>query len=138
MPRALLLCLTIVAAFPHHPAAAASLTDAVQAPGRLVVGAFELPARVQDGKDHLERALVGLRVLVDGDATAVVGDRDRRSVLVQRHGDGRGEAIHRFVDGVVEDFPDQMMEPGAADAADIHARPLPDGIQAFKDSDVFG
>jgi hypothetical protein len=49
--------------------------DAVQAAGRLVVAVLELAAGVQHGEDHLERALLRLRVLVDRDAAAVVADR---------------------------------------------------------------
>ncbi len=61
--------------------------DAVQAAGRLVVGALELPAGVEHGEDDFERALVRLRMLVDGHAAAVVGDGNGRSVLVE--GDAR-------------------------------------------------
>jgi hypothetical protein len=43
-----------------------------------------------------------------------------------------------FVNGVVEDFPDQVMETGRADAADVHARPLPDRLETFEYGDVFG
>src|SRR5206468_11791024 len=46
--------------------------------------------------------------------------------------------VHRLVDAVVEDFPDEVMQAGRADAADVHAGPLPDRLQAFQDRDVFG
>ena len=52
--------------------------DAVQAAGGLVVAVLELAAGVEHREDHLERALAGLRVLVDRDAAAVVGDGERR------------------------------------------------------------
>src|SRR5262245_50092308 len=45
-------------------------------------------------------------------------------------------AVHRLVDAVVEDFPDEVMEARRTDAADIHARPLPDRLEPFQDSDV--
>jgi hypothetical protein len=32
------------------------------------------------------------------------------AILVEHHGDVRGVAVHRFVDGVVEDLPDEMVE----------------------------
>jgi hypothetical protein len=57
--------------------------DAVEAAGRLVVAVLELTAGVQRGEDHLDRALLRLRMLVDRDPAPIVGDRDRRGVLVQ-------------------------------------------------------
>ena len=60
------------------------------------------------------------------------------AVGVQRDGDVRGVAVHRLVDGVVEDFPDEMMQAGGADAADVHAGTLANRLEAFEDGDVFG
>ena len=57
---------------------------------------------------------------------------------MQRHGDGRGVAVHGLVDRVVEDLPDQVVQAGRADAADVHAGALADGLEAFEDGDVFG
>jgi hypothetical protein len=31
-----------------------------------------------------------------------------------------------------------MMKPGAADASDVHARPLADRLEAFEDGYIFG
>ena len=47
-------------------------------------------------------------------------------------------AVHRLVDGVVEDLPDQVVQAGGADAADVHAGTLADGLEPFEDGDVFG
>ena len=52
--------------------------------------------------------------------------------------DVRGEAVHRLVDGVVENLPDQVVQAGGADAADVHAGPLADGLEPFENGDVFG
>src|SRR5207249_12248594 len=41
-------------------------------------------------------------------------------------------------DGVVEDFPDEVMQPSRANAADVHAGTLSDRLQSFEDRDVFG
>ena len=60
------------------------------------------------------------------------------AVLVQRDADVRGMAVHRLVDRVVENFPDQMMQAGRADAADVHAGALANRLEAFEDGDVFG
>ena len=48
-----------------------------------------------------------------------------------------GIAVHRLVDGVVEDLPREVVEPGGADAADVHAGALADGLEPFQDGDVF-
>ena len=111
--------------------------DAVQAAGRLVVAVFELAAGVQRGEDDLDRALFRLGVLVDRDSTPVVGNRDGGAVLVERDGDVRGKAVHRLVDGVVEHFPDEVVEPGGADPTDVHARALANGLEPFENGDVF-
>ena len=82
--------------------------DAVQAAGYLVAAAAELPAGVEHGHDHLERALSG-RVLVDRDAAAVVDDL-AAPVLVQGDVDAGGLVGHRLVDAVVDDLPDELVE----------------------------
>jgi hypothetical protein len=76
-------------------------------------------------------------MLVDGNAAAVVGHRDRAAVLVQRERDVRGEAVHGFVHGVVEDLPDEMMEAGRADATDVHAGALANRLEPLENGDVF-
>src|SRR5262249_26804491 len=111
--------------------------DAVQAAGGLVVASLELAARVKRREDHLERALLRFRVLVHRNPAPVVFHRDRRGVFVQRDADVRVVSVHRLVDRVVEDLPDEMVEAGAADAADVHAGALADGLEAFEDRDVF-
>src|SRR5581483_8657315 len=45
--------------------------------------------------------------------------------------------VHRLVDGVVEDFPDEMMQPSGANAADVHPRTLSDGLEPLENGDVF-
>ena len=35
------------------------------------------------------------------------------------------------------DFPDQVVQAGAADAADVHAGALADGLEPFENGDVF-
>ena len=110
---------------------------AVQAARRLVVPLLELAARVEHREDDLHRALPRLRVLVDGHATAIVTDGDRRAVGVERHGDRRRVAIHRLVDRVVENLPDQVVESGRPHAPDVHAGALADGLEALENGDVF-
>jgi hypothetical protein len=42
-----------------------------------------------------------------------------------------------LVDGVVDDFPNEMMKTRAVvDISDVHARTLPDRLETFEDSDA--
>ncbi len=61
---------------------------------------------------------------IHGNATAVVADCDSVARLVQRHGDRIGVAIEVFIDGVINDFPNEVMESLDIDAANIHGRPF--------------
>src|SRR5438128_2523602 len=99
---------------------------------------LELAAGMERGEDHLQRARLASLMLVDRDATAVVLDRNRGCIRMQRDPDIRGVAVHRLVDGVVEDFPDKMVQASRPDAADIHSRAFSDGLETFENRDVFG
>ena len=77
-------------------------------------------------------------VNIDRNAAAVVLHGHRVAVLVQRHGDRVGVAVEVFVDGVIDDFPDEVVQPLGIDAADVHRRPLAHRLQAFEDGDVLG
>src|SRR5262245_65957348 len=46
-------------------------------------------------------------------------------------------AVHRLVNAVVEDFPHEVVQASRTDAADIHAGPLPNRLQALENGDVF-
>jgi hypothetical protein len=83
---------------------------------------------MEHGEDHFERALLRFGVDVDGNAAPVVFDGDRIAVLVQGDPDVRGVAVHGLVDRVVERFPHQVVQAGAADAADVHAGAFPDRL----------
>ena len=114
--------------------------DAVETAGDLVAVAAELAAGVQHGEHDLGCALAlvlasGERV--DGDAAAVVVDLTA-AVGEQRDPDARAVAGHRFVDRVVDDLPDQVVQAGEAGRTDVHAGPLADRIEAFEDLDRVG
>jgi hypothetical protein len=114
----------------------------VEAAGDLVGGVFsaELAAGVEDGHDDLDRGTaVHRRVVVldgiDGDAAAVVDDR-AGAIGVDGDGDDGGVAGHGLVDGVINDFVDEVVEGVEAGAADVHARALADGVEAFEHLDL--
>src|SRR5687768_12070740 len=47
-----------------------------------------------------------------------------------------GLAGQGLVDGVVDDLVDQVMETAGAGRADVHPRPLANGLEALEDRDV--
>ena len=99
---------------------------------------LEFGARVECCEDHFECALTCRAVPVDRDTAPVVAHRDRRAVRVQRELDVLGMFVHRFVDGVVDDFPDEVVKACRADATDVQSGALPNGIKSFENRYVFG
>ena len=111
--------------------------DAMQAAGHLVGILVEFSAGMELGHDDLGRGNAFALVDVDGNAAAVVAHGDG-AVGVEHDLDRGGVAGQRFVDGVVDDLVDHVMQAGAViGVADIHARPLAHGIEAFQNPDRF-
>ena len=103
----------------------------MQAARDLVGILVELTAGMELGHDDLGRRDAFILVDVDGNTAAIVAHGDR-AVGVQRHVDAVAEAGERFVDGVVDHLVDHVMQAGAViGVADIHARALAHGVQAF-------
>jgi hypothetical protein len=96
--------------------------DAMQAAGGLVGLGVELSAGVQRRHDDFERRLVlELRMRIDRDAAAVVGDGEVSRRRPARHLDEGGVAGHRLVHRIVDDLGEQVMQRVLVGAADIHA-----------------
>ena len=55
---------------------------------------------------------------------------------MERHLDAVVAARERLVDGVRDHLVDEVVEAARAGRADVHARPLPDRLEAFEDRDV--
>src|SRR5262249_46668254 len=87
-------------------------------------------------EDDLQGRLPVARVNVHRDAAAVVRDGDRLSVLVEDDLHAVGVAVDDLVDAVVDDLPEQVMVAADVGTADVHRRPLADGLQALEDLDV--
>ena len=49
-----------------------------------------------------------------------------------------GVAGQRFVDRVVDDFVDQVVQSHLAGRADVHGGTQPDGLQPLQNGDIFG
>ena len=116
--------------------------DAVQAARHLVgvvVFAFaEFAAGVQLRHHHLGRRDAFLGVDAGGDAAAVVAHR-AGGVRVEGDADLAGETGERFVDGVVDDFVDHVMQARAViGVADVHAGALAHRVETPQDLDRVG
>ena len=91
----------------------------MQAAGDRIGFAAEFRAGMEHGHDGFQRGFTGRRMDFDGDTAAVVfhgngiiffdGDFDMRAV-----------AGHGFVDAVVNNFIDQMVQAALVGAADVH------------------
>ena len=110
--------------------------DPVQTTGDLVAVVVELAASVEDGERDLGRGFP-TAVKIDRNAAAVVDDGDR-VVDVDRNVDLIAEAGQRFVDRVVDDLVDEMMESRRTGRPDVHRRPLPYGLEPLEYLDLVG
>ena len=110
----------------HHAGA-----HAMETAGNLVAAAAELAAGMEDGEDHRHRRQPCLLLDTHRDTPAVIGNPDdvpREDIhlnmgAVPRQG---------FINGVIYNFIDQVMEALGAGRADVHARPLPHRFQPFQ------
>lgn len=50
---------------------------------------------------------------------------------LELHGHGRGVSGLRLIDGVVDNLRHEVVQPLLARGADVHARPLADGLEAL-------
>ncbi len=83
------------------------------------------------GKDHFHPAQTGLGLGVHGDSPAVVVDF-HRTVRVENNGNTLSVAGKRFVNRVVDDFPQAMHQSTGVRGPDVHAGTFPDRLQPFK------
>src|SRR5207248_2484942 len=97
----------------------------------------EFPAGMENGQHQFQPSLLVFRMHVHRDAAAVIADRERIAGFVEYHRNVIRETIDVFIDGVIKNFPGEMMETLAIDAADIHGGSLPDRLQSFENLDVF-
>ena len=108
-------------------------TDTVQTAGHGVGVGVELAAGVELGEDDLDGGDTG-GVHPDGDASTVVDDLDA-TVFEEGDLDLAGVAGHGLVDGVVDDFPDQVVETAFTGGTDVHTRSLTNGFESLEDGD---
>ena len=114
-------------------------THAMQTAGNFVTGAAEFAARVEHGENDLGRAhALHLRIgmFIDRNASAVVDDF-ATPIGQQRDFNTRGMSGHCFIDRVVDDLIDQMMQARWTGRTDIHAGSFAHRLETLEDRDVF-
>ena len=112
-------------------------TDAVQTAGDFVAATAEFTAGVEDGQNDRDRGNAQFLIDTDGDASTVVADFD--DVPGQNiHFDVRAEAGQRFVDGVVDDLIDQVVQAAGTGRTDVHTGTFPDGLETLQNLDLVG
>ncbi len=111
--------------------------DAVETAGDLVGILVEFSAGMKLGHDDLGRRNAFALVNANRNAAAVVAYGDR-IVGIENHLDARGVTCEGFVDGVIDDFVDHVMQARAViGIADIHAGAFADGVETFQHPDRF-
>src|SRR6266498_2549106 len=105
-------------------------THAVQTAGDFVRGFVELAAGVELGEHDFGGGNVFSGMDVDGDAATIV---DHRDAVIDVNGDFDRIAMshERFIDGVINDFKNEMVQTPLTGIADVHARSFSDRLQAF-------
>ena len=107
----------------------------MQAARDLIAAAAEFAARVQDRKDHRDRGQAGLVLDAHRDTAPVVRDADHVAGQ-DHHVDLVAVPGQRFVDRIVHDLIDQMVQAARPGGADVHARALPDSLQPLQHLDL--
>lgn len=114
----------------------------MQATGNLVGILVELTAGVKLGHDDLGCRNAFFLMDIGRDTATVIGHR-ARPVGIQGDGYKRGMSCQRFIDRIVHDLVDHMMQAGAViRVTDIHAGALTNSIQTFQNTNgiraIFG
>ncbi len=108
---------------------------AVQTAGHLVAVGIELAAGVQSREDDLQGTDLGLLVLLDGDAAAVVLYA-AAPIRLDPHDDAVAVAGQCLVDRVVQHLVNQVVQTADGAVADVHLRPLAHRLHAAQNLDV--
>src|ERR1700741_5217072 len=111
--------------------------DTVEAAGHLVGIAVELSAGMENGHDDFSGRALFRGVHFDGNAATVVHNGDG-IISVDRDADFVGKAGHGFVNGIVDHFPDQMVQTHFARGADVHGGTQANGFEAAEDFNGLG
>jgi len=110
-------------------------TDAVKTAGNLVGVLVKLTPRVEGRHNHFEGAAFFGRVDIHRDTASVIPNRNR-TILVNGHDDGITVPGEGFVNRVIDDFIDQVMQSSDANIADVHGGAFANSFQSFEDLNI--
>ncbi len=109
----------------------------MQATGGGIRAPAELAPRVQFGEDQLHPGKATSRLSVHGDPAAVVPDLDG-PIGAEDDLDPVADSRQRFVDSVVDDFPQAVHQPALVGGADVHPGAFAHRFKAFENLQVAG
>ena len=112
-------------------------THTVQTAGHSIAASAELTASVQNGQDHLDGGLALSGVHRHRHSSPVIDDSDS-AVGEDRHLDVRAVSGHCLIDGVVDDFLNQVVETAFRGRTDIHARSLANCFETLEYRNIPG
>ena len=110
----------------------------MKATGDFVSLAAKLATSVQNSEHYFGCALafVGARgVRINGNSAAVVVNTTS-AIGEKCDANAVTETSHRFVDRVVDDFPNEVVKAGETSGADVHTGALANGIESFENLNV--
>ncbi len=108
---------------------------AVKSSGYLVSAAAEFTSCMQDGEYHFHRRLSRLMVDSRGDAPSVILHCNG-IIFMYGHLNMTAVSGQRFINGIIHDLIDQMMQSSEGDVINIHSGPFPDRLKSFQDLDL--
>ncbi|MCG3118401.1 MAG: hypothetical protein ALAOOOJD_00590 [bacterium] len=120
--------------FHHHPFRKRiddGNADAVQTAGHFVRFFVKLAAGVQLGHHHFERRPFDDGMEINRNAAPVIFNGDA-AIFVDGHLDFITKTDEGLVNGVINDFVDEMMKAARGNIADIHRRPFAHRIETFE------
>ena len=107
----------------------------VQAARNFVAVAVKLSAGVQLRHHHLRSRLLLALVVVNGNPAAIVDDRDG-IVAMDNHIHTGTMSGQRFVDGIVNNFVDEVVQSHLTGGSDVHCRAFADRFEPFQNFDA--
>ena len=109
----------------------------MQTAGNGIAASAELSASVQNSQDHLDGGLALCGVHRHRHSTPVIDD-SHASIGEDRHLNMRAVSGHCLVDGVVDDFLNEVVETAFRGRTDIHARSLANCFETLEYRNIPG
>ena len=107
----------------------------MQPSGDLVGVLVELSARMELGHDDFQSRHPLIFVVIHRNSATIILDTER-SILVDDHIDFGRMSCHRFVDAVVNNLVDQVVQSSRTGTADVHSGSLANRLDTFEDFNV--